>query len=87
MIDKFQKISLKMLQILSALVVAYVIAIIGKELIKYETFSFVFVLISMTTAFLYVIKDSGWLVTVIIISVIFILALALRLYVLSAYNS
>ena len=78
---------LRVIKTLSALAVAYVIALIGQELIKYGIFSFVFVMISVTISFLYLVKSSGFLVTLSIDVFLIVLAFLLRLYILWAYHS
>ena len=50
-------ITLWILKGLSGLVLAYVLALIGREFIRYGLFAFLFVVISVTVAFLYLVKE------------------------------
>ncbi len=83
----FQKISLKLMKILSGLAIAYVIALVGQEFIRYGSFSFVFILISITMAFLYVMKGYGFITLFLIDFLLVVFAFLLRFYILWAYSS
>ena len=84
---RIKKISLLFLKVFSAFCVAYVLAFIGKELISYGIFSFVFLLISIGMAFFYLIKPYGFFIVLCVDVGLILFALLLRFYVISAYNS
>ncbi len=81
------KIVLSLIKILSGLAIAYTMALVGQEFIKYGIFSFVFILISITMAFLYVVRGYGFITIFILNFFLVVFAFLLRLYVLWAYDS
>lgn len=84
---KIKKISLFLLKAFSAFCVAYVLTFIGKELLLYGIFAFVFLSISISMAFFYLIKPYGFLVVLLVDIGLILFALLLRFYVITAYGS
>jgi len=86
-IKKIKKFSLFFLKAFSAFCVAYVLAFVGKELLSYGTFSFIFLLISISMAFFYLIKPYGFFIVLCVDIGLILFALLLRFYIISAYGS
>lgn len=84
---KIKKISLFLLKAFSAFCVAYVLTFVGKELLSYGMFSFVFLLLSISMAFFYFVKPYGFLIVLLIDVGLILFALLLRFYVITAYGS
>ena len=78
---KTKAISLLFLKGLSGLALAYVLALIGKEFIRYGLFAFLFIVISITMAFLYLVKDLRFPGVILVDGVLVTIALFFRLYV------
>lgn len=71
----------------SAFCFAYVLTLIGQEVLSYGLFSFIFLLLSIGLAFFYLVKPYGFLGVLLIDAFLVIVALSLRFYVILAYNS
>ena len=69
---------------LSGLILAYVLALIGREFLQYGLFAFLFIVLSVTSAFLYLVKDLKLPGLVLVDGFFVALALLLRFYVHSA---
>ena len=82
-----KKISLWFLKVFSAFCFAYVLALMAQEFLKYGSFSFLFVLFSLILAFLYLVKNYGFLFVLLVDAFLVFLALLLRFYVVMAYAS
>ena len=78
---KTKIISLWFLKGLSGLVLAYVLALIGKEFIRYGLFAFIFIIISITMAFLYLVKKLKLPGIILVDGVLIAVALFFRFYV------
>ena len=63
------------------MVLAYVLALIGKEFIRYGVFAFLFILISVTLAFLYLVKELRFPGIIFVDGILVAVALLLRFYV------
>lgn len=87
MMKKIKKSSLIFFKAFSAVCVSYVLALIGSELISYGLFSFVFLMISITLAFFYLVRPYGFITLLLIDTGLVLLALLLRFYVILAYGS
>ena len=81
MLLKIKTIGLWGLKGLSGLFLAYVLALIGKEFIQYGVFAFLFILISVTMAFLYLVKGLRFPGIVFVDGILVAVALLLRFYV------
>ena len=86
-VKSLKRFTLLFLKFVSASFVAYVMAFIGKELINYGSFSFVFIFISIFSAFLYVMKNQNFIGVLITNIILVAIALFLRFYVILAYGS
>lgn len=84
---KAQQYFLFYLKVCSALCFAYILTLIGQELIGFKLFSFVFLLLSISLASFYVIKPYNLLIIMIIDISFICLFVLLRFYILSAYGS
>ena len=84
---KAKKLSLAFFKGLSALCLAYVLALVGRELISYGLFSFVFLILSISLAFLYLVRGYGFFLVLILDIFLVILAFLLRFYAAMAYGS
>lgn len=78
---KIKAVSLLFLKGLSGLALAYVLALIGKEFIRYGLFAFLFIVISVTMAFLYLVKDLKFPGVILVDGILVMVALFFRLYV------
>lgn len=78
---KTKIIGLWVLKGLSSLVLAYVLALIGKEFIRYGLFAFVFIVISITMAFLYLVKELKFPGIILVDGILVAVALFFRFYV------
>ena len=76
---KIKPVSLWILKGLSGL--AYVLALIGKEFIRYGTFAFLFIVISITMAFLYLVKELKFPGILLTDGILITVALFFRFYV------
>lgn len=56
-VTSLKKTFLWALKIFSGFIFAWVFTVMGREFINFGLFSFVFLLISLTTAFIYLVKD------------------------------
>ena len=86
-IKKINKITLLVFKIFSAFCVAYVLSLIGQELLSYGLFSFIFLLFSIGWAFFLLIKPYNFLGVFIVDMVLVFIALLLRFYVIVAYSA
>ena len=84
---KIKKTSLFLLKAFSAFCVAYVFAFIGKELLSYGLFAFVFLLVSIGMAFFYLVKPYNFFTLLLIDMALILFAFMLRFYVDIAYGS
>lgn len=82
-----KKISLLLFKGLSAFCFSYVVTLIGQELISYGLFSFLFLLISLSMAFFYLVKDYKFFGVLILDICLILIALLLRFYVIISYGS
>lgn len=82
-----KKWSLLIFKLISAFCFAYVLALIGQELMSYGLFSFVFLILSISLAFFYFVKSYGFLGLLIVDCCLISLALLLRFYVIMAYGA
>ena len=83
---KIKKITLLFLKLFSSFCVAYVITFIGQELIAYNIFSFIFILLSVASGFFYLIKPYK-LKGVLILNLILVgLTFLMRFYITAAYK-
>lgn len=81
------KIVLWILKGLSGLVLAYVAALTGRELIKYGLFSFLFIVLSVAGAFLYLVKGLKFPGVLIVDAILVASAVLLRFYVQTAFEA
>ena len=84
---QFGVISLLVFKAISCFCVAYVLVLIGKELISFGTFSFVFLILSIGMSFFYLIKPYKFLTILLLDLILIAFALLLRFYVMTAYSS
>ena len=84
---KIKKISLLVFKGVSAFCFAYVLTLVGQDLISYGLFSFVFLLLSISLAFFYLVKDYKFFRILIVDVCLILLAVLLRFYVIIAYGS
>ena len=70
----------------SGLAFAWILTIMGKELINFGLFSFVFLLISLTTAFIYLVRGYRYFGVFCVTSVFIGLIFSFGFYVNLAYN-
>ena len=84
---KIKKASLLIFKGVSAFCFAYVLALVGQELLSYGLFSFVFLLLSISMAFFYLVKDYKFLRVLMVDVCLIFLAVLLRFYVIMAYGS
>jgi len=82
-----KKINLLLFKSFSAFCFSYVVALIGQEFISYGLFSFVFLLISLSLAFFYLVKDYKFFGVLILDGCLILIALLLRFYVIISYGS
>ena len=84
---RFKKISVLVFKALSSFCVAYVLALIAKELLSFGLFSFVFLILSIGLSFFYLIKPYKF-VTVFVLNLCLVaFAFLLRFYVIIAYSA
>jgi len=84
---RIKKISLFGLKLFSSFCVAYVLAFIGQELINYNSFSFVFIFLSVASGFFYLVKPYKWKAFLILNLILVGLAFFMNFYITVAYNS
>ena len=82
-----KSISLLMFKGLSSFCVAYVLTLIGKELLSFGLFSFVFLLLSIGLSFFYLIKPYQFFLVLSVDLVLVGVAFLLHFYVTTAYSS
>ncbi len=82
-----KKLSLTLFKGVSAFCLAYVLALIGQELISYGLFSFIFLLLSISAAFFYLVKGYKFLGVLIVDICLVAMAVLLRFYVILSYGS
>lgn len=82
-----KKISLFIFKVLSALCFSYVLALIVREFIVYGLFSFVFLILSISMAFFYLVRDMKFLGILVLNISLILFAFLLRFYVILAYGS
>ena len=70
---------------LSALCFAYVMALLVQETISSGLFSFVFLMLSFSLAFFFLIKSYKWLGVLIIDAVLILIIVLLQFYAIMAY--
>ena len=85
--SQVKAISLFVFKGLSSFCVAYVLTLIGGELLSFGLFSFVFLILSIGLSFFYLIKPYKFLSVLMIDFVLVLLAFLLRFYVMTAYSS
>ena len=71
---------------LSSLAFAWVLTVMGQELINFGVFSFVFLIISLTTAFIYLIRGYKYIGVFCVVAVFIALIFGFGFYVNLAYN-
>ena len=81
-----KNILLWLLKGLSGLILAYVAAIFGRELLNYGLFSFLFILLSVTAAFFYLVKGCRFTGVLIVDSCLVAMAISLKWYVAIAHG-
>ena len=81
-----EKICLWTAKGLSGLVFAWVLTVTGKEFIKFGLFSFVFLLLSLTGAFIYLVKNYRYIGLLFVDIIFIILVFGFGFYVNLAYN-
>lgn len=86
-IKQIKKISLTVFKALSSFCVAYVLTLIGRELLSFALFSFVFLILSLSISFFYLIKPYNFLTVLLLDLFLVLFALLLRFYVMTAYSS
>ena len=84
---RVQSISLLIFKALSSFCVAYVLTLVGKELLSFGLFSFVFLLISIGLSFFYLIKPYQFFTVLLVDLALVGLAFLLHFYVTTAYSS
>ncbi len=82
-----RKTSLWILKAASGLTLAYVLAVAGRELLNYGLFSFMFVLLSVTAAFFYLVKGFRLAGILTVDTCLVAMAVSLRWYVVLAYGA
>ena len=82
-----KKVFLWGLKILSGLVFAWVFTVMGLEFINFGLFSFVFLLLSLTTAFTYLVKDYKYIGLLCVLALFVVFVVGFGLVVDIAYNS
>ena len=86
-LKKIQNFIALFLKGVSAFAVAYVVSLIGVELINYGSFSFTFIFISIAMAFFFLVKNQQLLGILLVDLVLVAIAFVLRFYVVSAYGT
>ncbi|MCZ0932328.1 MAG: hypothetical protein OXJ52_04145 [Oligoflexia bacterium] len=84
---KIKSSSLLVFKALSSFCVAYVLALIGRELLSFGLFSFVFLILSLGLSFFYLIKPYSFSSVFMLNLVLVASAVLLRFYVMTAYSS
>ena len=82
-----KSISLLIFKGFSSFCVAYVLTLIGKEWLSFGLFSFVFLIISISLSFFYLIKPYQFLSVLFVDLVLVGVAFLLHFYVATAYSS
>ena len=82
---KIKKLILITLKLVSSLSVAYVIAFIGKELLAYSSFSFIFIICSASSGFFYFMKPYKIKGVLMLNLVLIGIVLLMRFYIKTAY--
>lgn len=72
---------------LTSFCVAYVLAFIGQELISYNSFSFVFIVLSIASGFFYLMKPYKFKGVLMLNLILVGLAFLMRFYIIVAYNA
>ena len=86
-LKKVQNFIVLFLKWISAFSIAYIVSLIGAELIHYGSFSFTFIFISVAMAFLFLVKNQKLLGILLVDLVLVAIAFILRFYVISAYGT
>ena len=82
-----KKISLLLFKAFSCFCVAYVLTFIGREFLSFGLFSVVFLILSLSLSFFYLIKPYGFLWVFLLDICLIAGAVLLRFYVITAYHS
>jgi len=85
-VKRLNKIILLTIKLFSSFMVAYVLAFVGQELINYQSFSFIFIFLSVASGFFYLIKPYQWKGVLISNLVLIGLAFLMNFYITVAYN-
>ena len=84
---RLKEISLLVFKAFSCFCVAYILTLIAKEFLSFGLFSFVFLIVSLSMSFFYVIKPYKFLTVFLIDLLLIAFAFLLRFYVMTAYSS
>ena len=79
--SRIQTVTLWFIKGLSGGILAYVLALIGREFLQYGLFAFLFIVISVTSAFLYLVKELKFPGLFLVDGFLVALALFLKFYV------
>jgi len=84
---KTKKTILITIKVLSSLCFAFVLTLVAQDFINFGLFSFIFLLLSLGSAFFYLIKNYQFLGVFLVDISLILLAFLLRFYVVFAYGS
>ena len=79
--------ALWLIKLISGLLLAFILARVGQEFVKYGMFSFVFILISITGGFMALVKPLKFLSMSVVLLLLISFFVLLRFYVVWAYQS